>query len=345
MSLQSDLSLSAAKFDPAAVPAQAARLNGVLLKVMSQGPTWNEVFLSVGAARYREMRWNNETALPRPPVLESGINATIPSRDKGRDIPIRRFKPEGEIRGTFMHIHGGGWVLQSEAHQDTLLKAIADMGGLAVVSVGYRLAPEHPFPAAPDDCVDVANYLIENAEREFGGPLRFFSGESAGGHLSLLTYLHVHANPKLQLAGLVLHFGCYELSSFLPSSYTKKNTPIVTLQGMQDFIDAFLPNTTEIQRRDPLISPLWADWVAIGNTLREAGGKLPPILFTVGTEDPLLDDSVFMAAKWQMAGGEAILKVYPGAPHGFILFEEKVLKSVGECLRDMKAFFAEKLAV
>lgn len=62
------------------------------------------------------MRWNGETPLPKPVVLESGVNFTIPSREKGRDIPCRMFKPEnGEVKGIYMHIHGGGWVLQSEA--------------------------------------------------------------------------------------------------------------------------------------------------------------------------------------------------------------------------------------
>jgi len=62
------------------------------------------------------MRWNNETPLPRPPVIESGKNITIPSRESGREIPCRVFMPETDnVKGVFMHIHGGGWVLQSEA--------------------------------------------------------------------------------------------------------------------------------------------------------------------------------------------------------------------------------------
>jgi acetyl esterase/lipase len=69
----------------------------------------------VGAAAYRQLRWEGKTPLPKPIVLENGVNGSLPSRDNGRAIPYRMFKPEGESRGILMHIHGGGWVLQSEA--------------------------------------------------------------------------------------------------------------------------------------------------------------------------------------------------------------------------------------
>lgn len=123
------------------------------------------------------MRWNNETPLPRPPILENGKDGKIPSREAGRDIPTRIFKPEGKVKGTFLHIHGGGWVLSSEKYQDGYLNWLAEMGKLAVVSVGYRLAPEHPFPQGPEDCYDAADYVLQNAEQEFGAPLLFIGGE------------------------------------------------------------------------------------------------------------------------------------------------------------------------
>jgi acetyl esterase/lipase len=69
----------------------------------------------VGAAKYRQLRWDGKTPLPKPIVLEDGINGSLPSRDAGRSIPYRMFKPDGESKGLLMHIHGGGWVLQSEA--------------------------------------------------------------------------------------------------------------------------------------------------------------------------------------------------------------------------------------
>lgn len=88
------------------------------------------------------------------------------------------FKPEnGEPKGVLLHIHGGGWVLQSEASQDPYLKNMADTYGLIVWSVGYRLAPEDPWPAGVNDCYDAAEWLVDNAEKEYAVPLMFACGE------------------------------------------------------------------------------------------------------------------------------------------------------------------------
>lgn len=105
---------------------------------------------------------------------------------------------------------------------------------------------------------------------------------------------------------------------------------------MTSYIDALLPSTSPAERRDPTISPFWAD-------LR--GVKLPPALFTCGSEDPLLDDSVMMAAKWGVCGGEAVLRVYQGAPHGFIGFAPGTVRCVQEGLDDTEMFVRERIPV
>jgi acetyl esterase/lipase len=132
----------------------------------------------VGAEKFRQMRNNGETAFPKPPVLPEGHDISIPSRDANRSIPCRLFHPaSSKPRGIILHIHGGGWVLMSEKTSDVQLKFYADISGCTVVSAGYRLAPEHPFPAGPEDCFDVAEYLVKNCEEEYGGLLRFMGGE------------------------------------------------------------------------------------------------------------------------------------------------------------------------
>ncbi len=134
------------------------------------------------------MRWDGETPLPKPVVIDSGKNTSIPSRDKGRDIPCRVFTPEnGQTKGVFMHIHGGGWTLQSPEFQDTLLKFIADNGQLTVVSAGYRLAPEHPYPAGPQDSYDAAEWLVDHAKEKYGAELTFAGGEVRDARVVLET--------------------------------------------------------------------------------------------------------------------------------------------------------------
>jgi acetyl esterase/lipase len=173
--------------------------------------------------------------------------------------------------------------------------------------------------------------------------------QSAGAHLSALTLLHLHNTHKSfvlpQNGGLVLHFGCYDLSNFLPAAHHFPRPLIINNQIMSAFTKAFLPNTTAEQRAHWSISPLYADWKKVAAEMRARGASgLPRALFTIGTEDPLLDDSVFMAAKWQMCSGDGILKVYSGAPHGFTRFDEKELPAAGQVMRDLEAFLNDCLS-
>ncbi|RDL39386.1 uncharacterized protein BP5553_03726 [Venustampulla echinocandica] len=343
MPLKSDIVFDAAKFDPANYSEQANNFNKNLIALSAKNPNWWDVCLpqrsKVGAVKYREMQSRGELAGPPPPVLPQGINFKIPSRDSGRDIPCRIMYPSSReseedrrhCKGTIMHIHGGGWVIGDESSYDTLIQFYANVGDLAVLSVGYRLAPENPFPKGPEDCQDVAEYLVKNSEKEYGGPLRFIGGESAGGHLSLLTTFHLLKTfPTFTLAGLLLHFGAYDLSH-LPLYYNMTDAPIIPQIVSKHFIDAFLPNMSLEQRNDPSVSPMYED-------LAPFRGRLPSALFTCGTVDPLLDDSVFMGTRWTMYGGETYIKIYTGAPHAFVVFPREMLKEAGEGIQDTKEY-------
>jgi acetyl esterase/lipase len=214
---------------------------------------------------------------------------------------------------------------------------MADHFHLTVVSVGYRLAPEDPWPACAEDCYDAAEYLVKHGKERFGGDLMFTGGESAGGHLACLVALHLlDSMPSFAFKGLLLHFGCYDLSSFLPHVHHHEKHLVIDHDVMKAYIEALLPNTSEEQRRDPSISPFFAD-------LRNK--NLPPALFTCGSEDPLLDDTVMMGAKWQMWGNEAVIKIYNGAPHGFIGYPPNAFKAVEEGLDDTVAFVVAKMKV
>jgi acetyl esterase/lipase len=262
------------------------------------------------------MRAAGETPLPKATLLDSAISYSIPSRELSRDIPCRILRPQnGKVTSVFMHIHGGGWVLQDEKSQDPALQAIADATGLLCISVGYRLAPENPFPAGPNDCYDAAEYLVENAEKEFGATLDFVGGESAGAHLSVLVALHMLQSSKkqyssFQFKGMLLHFGAYDLS-WTPSVYHfgKPETLVLDRDLMDHYIDVFLPGMSHEQRKHPSVSPLYAKLMGL---------NLPPALFTCGTEDCLLDDTMFMATKWMMAGGQTVVKIVPGGCHGYV---------------------------
>ncbi|MGY6502187.1 MAG: alpha/beta hydrolase [Acidimicrobiales bacterium] len=229
-------------------------------------------------------------------------------------LQVRTIVPD-TVNAVYLHIHGGGWVLGGADQQDVLLDRMARSANVAVVSVEYRLAPEHPFPAGPQDCEAAALWLVENAAAEFGTDRLIIGGESAGAHLAALTLLRLRDRlgtvDPVVAANLV--FGAYDMA-LTPSTRAWGDRNLI-LSGpiMAWFGDCFLPDVTGEDRRDPRISPLYADLTG-----------LVPGLFSVGTLDPLIDDSLFMGARWRAAGNEATVLVFPESIHGFVAFPTQI---------------------
>jgi len=240
-------------------------------------------------------------------VLRSDNAADRVVATPGGPLTLREFRPS-QARGAMLHIHGGGWVTGEPALTDMLHEALCDHLGLAVVSVEYRLAPEHPYPAGPDDCEAAALWLLGHAHAEYGTDRLLIGGESAGAHLAAVTLLRLRDRHGAagRISGANLVFGAYDLSA-TPSARGAgaSGADILDPAEMAFMLDQFLPDLGAEQRRHPDISPLYADLTG-----------LPPALFTVGTADHLLDDTLFLAARWQVAGNDASLLVYPDAPHG-----------------------------
>jgi len=235
-------------------------------------------------------------------------------------IRVRTFVPDAP-RGLYVHIHGGGWNLGGADLQDVLLRSLMRRTGLTVASVEYRLAPEHPFPAGRDDCVAATRWLVER----FAGPFAI-GGESAGAHLATLALLALRGEVDFAAANLV--YGAYDLSG-TPSRRAYDDVLVLTDPGMDWFTENFLPGLDDEARRAPEISPLFADLHG-----------LPPALFTVGTLDPLLDDTLFMAARWQSAGNETDLRVYEEGVHGFNAFPI----ALGSLANDAQVAFLSRVA-
>jgi acetyl esterase len=301
-----DNPLDPALFHPDAVAAETCALNEAMIKLLSDQPNW---WVS-GAATTRAARRRGDGPFPAPVFSARATTRTIPGPD-GHDLPLRIIAP-ATPRGVYLHIHGGGWVLGGADMQDPMLERLADATNLAVVSVEYRLAPEHPFPAGPDDCEAAAAWLARNARAEFGTDALTVGGESAGGHLAAVTVIRLrdrHGYTGFRGANLV--YGAFDLS-LTPSQRQFGETRLVLrTSDITQFANAFLPSITD--RRDPDISPLFADLKG-----------LCPALFSVGTQDALLDDTLFMYARWIAAGNAAELAIHPGGAHGFTLFPNKL---------------------
>lgn len=291
-------------FHPAAISDETRAFNDALIKVFSSMGNWWEI----GVQSVRDARARGEGPFPMPPKSERARTLMIEGKG-GYKVPLRVIAPDNPT-GVYLHIHGGGWVLGAADWQDTMLERIVSNTGIACASVEYRLAPENPYPAGPDDCEAAALWLVKNSRSEFGTDVLTIGGESAGGNLSAVTLLRMrdrHGYTGFKATNLV--YGAFDIS-MTPSqkSFGDERLVLRTIDIVK-FSEAYLSTVDKENWRAPDISPLYAN-------LKD----MPPALFTIGTRDALLDDSLFMYARWIAAGNQAELAIYPGGAHGFTAF-------------------------
>ncbi len=302
--------LTTVVLDDAAAVAEMAAFVARLEPELAKLPRTEDVPVEA----VRRARREGGGAFPAPVLLEQADVLEIPRRGGGA-VGLRVLRPqERPARGAYLHLHGGGWVLGTNDEQDGRLQALADATGLVAVSVDYRLAPEHPFPAGPDDCEDAARWLVAEGAGALGVPATFaIGGESAGGHLSALTLQRLRDDGDLARAfcAIDLVFGAFDMA-MTPSQRLWGERRLILSGPLIAFFGAqFLPGLAPEERGDPEVSPLQ----------RGAHG-LPPALLSVGTQDPLLDDSLLFAQAIDRAGGDARLHLLPGAFHAYTAFPD-----------------------
>ncbi len=205
-------------------------------------------------------------------------------------VPVRVFTAP-EAQGAYLHLHGGGFVFGSSRLQDHRLERLATGCGVVVVSVEYRLAPEHPYPAGPNDCETVALWLAE----ESGIGRLAIGGESAGANLAVVTLLRLRDRHGLAgFCAAALVSGLYDLTL----AQVGEDDPAVTRADLEWLVEQYAGG---VARDEPELSPLTADLTG-----------LPPALIAVGSRDPLLADSTRLAECW---GSEATLAVVDDGLH------------------------------
>jgi acetyl esterase len=255
----------------------------------------------------RRARREGKGIFPAPVFLEEARDIEVEGR-RG-PVKVRLIRPDQAPAGIYLHIHGGGWTLGAHDMQDVGLKLLANETGLCAASIGYRLAPENPYPAGPDDCEDAVLHLLEHGTELLDAPARFaIGGESAGAHLAVVTLLRLRDRHgiKNRIAAANLNYGAYDLNGTPSTILWGDRNLVLSTPIVQWFAGNFLPGSGFEQRRDPDISPLYARL-----------GEMPAALFSVGTMDCLMDDSLFMAERWRVAGNQAEVAVYPDGVHAF----------------------------
>ena len=249
-------------------------------------------------------------------------------------VPVRVYRPRraAGLLPLVVNLHGGGFVLDTLTSADWFCGQLAARADAVVVSVDYRLAPEHPAPVPFEDAVGAVRCLLDDADRtatSYGADARHAGvvGESAGGNLAALVALEL----RDRLAAQALVYPATDMTMTAASVLELGEAPVLPKSAIDWYGRQYLPQggPTSIGFDDPRVSPLFAP---------DHRG-LPPTLVVVAGQDPLRDDGLRYAAVLEDAGVEVRTVLYPGALHGFMAiprFEDAAAPALDEVVAHLR---------
>lgn len=244
------------------------------------------------------------------------------------NIPIRLYIPrEGQGLPIFVFFHGGGFVAGSLDSHDTPLRAVANRCGCVVVSVAYRLAPENPYPAAPEDAYSATKWVSEHAA-DFGGDARLIAvgGDGAGGNLAAVVTLMARDRGGPHLIYQVLIYPT--LNAIMQASRYVSKDPILTPDARTAILAAYVPLTKNLE--DPYISP----------TSEKSLKNLPPAFMVTDEDDPARDEGDAYAKQLAVDGVPVKVSRYPNMIHNFFLMAgeldagKKAIDEISDALKN-----------
>ncbi len=267
-----------------------------------------------------------------PDALERVENLSVPG--PGGDVPVRVYaKEHGGLRPALVYFHGGGFVFGDLDTHDAVCRALAKESGAVVISVDYRLAPEHKFPAAVEDSYAVTLWVAANAGRLGIDAARIgVGGDSAGGNLATVVTMRCRDAGGPALASQLLIYPVTDVSSFETGSHRELSDGyFLTRAAMEWFTNHYLGSAD--LARHPEASPLLAPDLS----------GLPPALVITAEFDPLRDEGEAYAKRLQQAGVPVTVTRYPGMIHGFVSMRgvlaggRQAIQEAAEFTRSMKA--------
>ncbi|MET4238442.1 alpha/beta hydrolase [Bradyrhizobium sp. RT10b] len=249
-------------------------------------------------------------------------------------IPARTHVPkeprlQDGLSPALVFFHGGGWVIGDLDSHDVVCRQLAVEGALIVISVDYRLAPEHKFPAAADDAIAATKWIAANA-RELGIDAARLSigGDSAGGNLAAVVALTARDGNGPEIAGQVLIYPATDFAMTHGSHSEPETSVLLTHSVIRWFRDHYLNGTADIH-----------DWRASPARAKSLAGLPPAYVLTAGA-DPLRDEGDEYAARLKQAGVPVAYKHYPGQFHGFFTMG-KLLPQANVAVREIGAWLKE----
>ncbi|MDQ1856469.1 alpha/beta hydrolase [Chryseobacterium sp. WLY505] len=250
-------------------------------------------------------------------------------QQNNHQIPIRIYRPKGrEIQqsSAIIYIHGGWFIAGGYETHDAVVRKLANKTGSVVIFIDYRLAPEHPFPAGFNDCIDGVKWVFENAESLGIDPDKLgIIGDSAGAALS--TAVSIQLGKQLKFQALIYPAVDNQLNSKTWETY--ENGPVLNKQGGIEAWAGYLP---EDEKDNPLAIPV----------LIKDFKETPPTLIILAEHDPLLDDGKQLSENMKNAGVELKTSLYKDMVHGFMHMGE-LLEEVQSAVNEMADFAHQNL--
>ena len=239
------------------------------------------------------------------PNLANVSNESVPS--PGGEVPVRIFRPSTGVNlPAVVYFHGGGWVAGTLDTHDYQTAMLCSLTGAVVVSVDYRLAPEHRHPAALDDCFAALYWVAKEARRLGVDPARIaVAGDSAGGQLAVACALRARARGTPRVALQVLVYPAVDSAADTASFDIYREAPVLSAADMRGYWDAYVGAARECD--DEFSSPIRADLAG-----------LPPALVLLAEIDPLHDEGEAFARRLEAAGVAVRLHRAAGLSHGFL---------------------------
>ena len=265
---------------------------------------------TVSAAEARELYLKGRFVTnPEPPELQSVQPLAIPS--PAGSIPARLYTPKtlrkaNGLAPCLVFFHGGGWVIGDLDSHDVVCRKLADEGQLIVISVDYRLAPEHKFPTAVDDAIEATKWIAANAKQLGIDASRLMvGGDSAGGNLAAVVAIAARDGNGPGIAGQVLIYPATDFAMTHPSHREPETSILLTHSVIKWFRDHYLDGDADA-----------GDWRASPARAATLSGLPPAYVLTAGA-DPLRDEGDEYAARLKEAGVPVTYRTFPGQFHGF----------------------------
>jgi acetyl esterase len=278
-----------------------------LLEQVNQAPPMSQGTPEFARDMFRTM---SAYAASRVPPIEVAATEDIEIPGEGMALPARVYRPRGDGPfPTLAFFHGGGFTIGDIDSYELQCRDVCAQAGAVVVSTDYRLAPEHPFPAAVDDCTAAMRWIGERLDG-FGGDARRYAvgGDSAGGNLAAVCAQVARDEGGPPLAAQLLIYPATDLFTERPSHSENAEGYFLTRADMEWFQTNYVPS--HVDEDDPRISPLKA---------RDLSGLPPAVVATAGY-DPLRDDGEAYAEALTAAGVRVIHRRFDSLTHGFFGF-------------------------